>query len=130
MSRLLKEAGDADPLYAFIVEASPFHDVHIHGIIQTTVPNLTAALAAVGREIDMRKERQAWVEPVTNMVGWASYIAKAPLVTAQELADTRRRIGLEKREGGLIGASLKLRRQGKAWYESARGSGRPIPVPR
>ena len=130
MSRLLKEAGDTEPLYAFIVEASPVHDVHLHGMIQTTVPDLTSVLAAVGREIEMRKERQVHVEPVNNMVGWASYIAKAPLVTAQELSDARRRMGLNSRKDGLLGASLRLRRQGKEWYQANRGAGTPLIVRR
>ena len=122
MTRLLKQAGDADPCYAFMVEASPVHDLHVHGIICSPISDLKKVLADVGREIEMPKERQVVVAPVYDMVGWARYIAKAPLVTAQALADARRRAGLEDRNDGLVGASLKLRRSGKDWYQSARMS--------
>ncbi|MEA3473262.1 MAG: hypothetical protein U9R70_07555 [Pseudomonadota bacterium] len=126
MTRLLKHGGDPSPLYAFMIEASPAHDLHLHGIIQTPIGDLTRILAEVGREIDMRKERQVKVEPVTNMVGWARYIAKAPLVTAEALSYARRRAGLEARDDGLIGASLSLRRAGREWYRAMRASNSPL----
>lgn len=126
MTRLLVQAGAPNPLYAFMLEASPAHELHVHGIIQSPIPDLMEVLTAVGREIDMRKERQVKVAPVTDMAGWARYIAKAPLVTAEQLSYARRRCGLEARNDGLIGASLTLRRQGKEWYENARSSRRAI----
>lgn len=126
MTRLLIQAGDTQPLYAFMLEASPAHDLHIHGIIQSPIPDLREVLTAVGREIDMRKERQVKVAPVTDMVGWARYIAKAPLVTAEQLSYARRRLGLAERKDGLIGASLTLRRRSKDWYKSQRASGLPL----
>lgn len=130
MTRLLLQAGDPSPHYAFMIEASPAHDLHIHGIIQSPLANLNQVLADVGREIDMRKERQVKVAPVTDMVGWARYIAKAPLVSAEELSYARRRLGLMERRDGLVGASLALRRKGKDWYMDARGSRRPLALAR
>lgn len=128
MTRLLKQAGDADPCYAFMIEASPVHDLHVHGIICSPIPDLKAVLTEVGREIEMPKERQVKVAEVFDMVGWANYIAKAPLVTAQELADARRRAGLESRRDGLIAASLSVRRRGRDWYKAQRISALPLRV--
>lgn len=90
MTRHLKGAGDANPTYAFIIEGSPAHKLHIHGFIQTSVADLRKVLAIVAGEALLKaKERQVHTVRAWNLLGWAKYIAKAPCVTAEELSRMR-----------------------------------------
>ena len=127
MGRRLRLAGDASPEYAFIVETSDAHEIHLHGVIATNVPTLREVLAAVGGEMPSdAPERQTYTERVTNLAGWIAYIVKAPLTTLENMAYQRLKRGLTKRQDGLIGAARSTRSRGKAWYEAARRSRQPI----
>jgi hypothetical protein len=129
MLRHLRQAGSIEPRYAFIVEGSPLHDFHLHGVISSSLsnPTLRAALAAVGGSTTLRAtERQVDLRPITDLQGWVEYISKAPLLTTKALANERRKRGAEKRNGGLIGASRSVRAEGAVWYRSARATGCPI----
>ncbi len=129
MLRHLRKAGLSDPKYAFIIEGSPIHDFHLHGVIGTSLPLpvLRSALMAVGGRTTLRaKERQVDLDRISDLHGWVKYIAKAPLLTTKALANERRKRGAEKRNGGLIGASRSVRAEGAAWYRSVRQSGVPI----
>ena len=80
MKRSFHNAGDPSPQYAFIVEATALHEEHLHGIVSSTVTNLRPVLAKVGGDTDMKaKERQVHTKKIFNLLGWAEYIAKAPL---------------------------------------------------
>lgn len=127
MGRFFKAAGDSDPQYAFMIETSPVHDLHIHGIITSTVPNLREVLAKVGGKTDMRaRERQVHTKPIYDLVGWARYIAKAPFTTAHELWYSWLKRGVDRRNDGLVGASRATRARGREWYAGCRKSGESI----
>lgn len=128
MKRAFLKAGDPSPQYAFILEASPIHEIHLHGIISSPVSNIRAVLAKVGGETEMRaKERQAHTAPIHNLLGWANYIAKAPLMTADALRTARMKRTLPERRDNLIGAPTHTRASAKAWYQAQRKSGAPLP---
>lgn len=127
--RHLRAVGDVDPKYAFLVEGSPLHDLHLHGVIQTRIAKseLRHALARVGGETTLRaRERQVHTGPIPNARMWIAYIAKAPLVTANAMQYERVKLGLEPRAYGLLGASRVVRAEGKRWYQVARSTGASI----
>lgn len=129
MKRAFSKAGDPSPLYAFILEASPVHEVHIHGIISSSISKVRPILAQVGGETDMAaKERQVDVQKIYNLMGWARYIAKAPLMTTDTLHWARKKRSLPERRDTLIGAPTSSRAAAKAWYQAQRKSGSPIPM--
>lgn len=129
MKRAFLKAGDPSPQYAFILEASALHEEHLHGIISSTVTNLRPVLAQVGGETEMKaSERQVHTKKIFNLLGWADYIAKAPLTTADTVQWARKKRSLAKRQDQLIGAPSFLRAAAKAWYQSQRKSGKPIPT--
>ncbi|WP_295186798.1 hypothetical protein [uncultured Brevundimonas sp.] len=128
MSRSLKAAGDSNPTYAFLVEGSPAHPLHVHGIIQSPIPNIREVLALVGGKANhlRAKERQVDTQRVWKLSGWLRYIAKASFVTADELARLRKMHTLPSVSDRLIGASASMRANGKQWYIINRSSDRPI----
>lgn len=129
MKRAFSKAGDPSPQYAFMLEASPVHEVHIHGIISSSITKVRPILAEVGGATDMAaKERQVDVQKVYNLLGWARYIAKAPLMTADTLHWARKKRSLPERRDTLIGAPTRSRAAAKDWYQTQRKSGSPIPM--
>ena len=129
ISRHLKKAGEPSPSYAFLIEASPVHDMHVHGLIQSNqnAASLRAALKAAGGEcLGKPHERQVHLKPVWSLEGWVAYIAKATFTTAREVRRLKTRETGEASRTMLIGATQGVRRAGAAWYRNMRRTGDPI----
>ncbi|WP_392353758.1 hypothetical protein V8F63_14180 [Brevundimonas sp. LF-1] len=125
MNREFRAAGDPAVQYAFIIETSPVHEPHLHGIISSSLDEVRPVLSRVGGGAKLMKapERQAHTKRIDRLVGWTRYISKAPFVTSETLNEARRKRGLTDRRDQIIGAPRATRASAKAWYVAQRRSG-------
>lgn len=106
----------------------PVHELHLHGLISSSLEKVRPALArAGGKSLMQAKERQAHTKHIYNLVGWTRYISKAPFVTSDSLDASRKKRGLEPRRDQIIGAPQATRAKAKHWYTAQRKSGLPLP---
>lgn len=118
-----------------VEELIPFH---LHGaievpdyvldgeIIEFTSHEGTVAEAlrvAGGKFAGKARARQVKLDPMYNVVGWFSYLAKARFITARALRSARQmaRIPLPPAEG-IVAATSKLRAAGQRWFNEARAT--------
>lgn len=137
IARFMKKAlGPTIPLPNFMiaVEGVPLEDFHLHGAIDLpTDPKLVATIKTALRDASgdvtgPARARKVHLKRIDHVAGWFDYVSKARLVTEESLRIDRQRRGipaLNKKES-LIGATLGVRRQGRAWFEAARSSEAPL----
>lgn len=126
LTRHLAKHGLDRHSWAFMIEASPLHDAHLHGVLRSAPASaLRAALTKVGGHKGVPTGREVDVKPVTNLNGWIAYITKNPLVTRRALRRAAQGVSTTY-NGGLLGASRSARSEAARWYRRVRGRSIPI----
>lgn len=113
--------------WAFVIEASPLHDPHLHGVAGKADRGiLRGALSRAGGFTGPLSGREVDVRPITNLEGWIDYVTKGPLLTRRSLDRASNAVSGANYTGGVLGASRGVRTAGSRWYRDKRSTADPI----
>jgi hypothetical protein len=128
--RIVRELKHAELDYsswAFVIEASPLHDPHLHGVVGKADKGvLRAALCRAGGFSGTLSGREVDVRPITNLEGWIDYVTKGPLLSRKSLDGASKAVSGANYTGGVLGASRGVRAAGSRWYREKRATSAPI----
>lgn len=122
---LAKQALDTRS-WAFVVEASPLHEPHLHGLLRKgPTEAMRDALFSASGQKGLRTGREVHTRDVWHLNGWLEYITKNPLVSRKALNRAAQEMATSY-SGGILGASRQVRSDAARWYREHRGAGRAI----